>query len=322
MWSIDSAGEECSADMRAAGYQKRAKRGSLTGPASWQDLLGPAIRTDNGVVRNPSRPTMYTQGRFASLVNVLVLLTAATAASCHRAADPGRVRQLLTVFSGASDVIEDRNTIAYNIDERYPATEKINELNRNLEGNGCAMTKADPFNPEPGLPFNKWMEYTPAGGGVPELLWTGAWQCKPSDDVVVFALRTRRPTANGPTPALAVKGAYYPGEQVVAMRKYVAGSGSRSLLFGTERRTATRSVSYETCSTCGSVRKKENDKDWVVVYDAPSEPHDHHWESGVSTGAKIADGQVIPHHNLFSMMVNWRRKMSRSISGFSPASVL
>jgi hypothetical protein len=168
------------------------------------------------------------------------------------------VKQLLTVFPGASDVTADRNTVAYNLAERYPASAVINDLNRNLEGNGCAMTNADPFNPEPGLPFNKWMEYTPEGGGVPDLFWTGAWQCKPSGDVVVFAFRTGRPSPDAPTPAFAVKGAYYSGEQVVAMRQYVAGSGSRSLLFGTEGPSAHRSVSYETCSVCGSVRKKEN----------------------------------------------------------------
>jgi hypothetical protein len=236
---------------------------------------------------------MYVQPRCRRLVRVLALVAAAMAASCSRAADPSRIRQLLTVLPGASDVTADPNTVAYSLDERYPASATINALNRNLEGNGCAVTKADPFNPEPGLPFNKWMEYLPEGGGVPVLLWTGAWQCKPSDDVVVFAFRTSRPSADAPPPAFAVKGGYYPGEQVVAMRKYVAGSGSRSLLFGTEKRSATGSVSYETCSICGSVRKKENGKDWNVVYDAPSEAHEHHWKSGVSTGAKIADGQVI-----------------------------
>lgn len=236
---------------------------------------------------------MYIQPRLRRFVSVLALVAAATAASCHRGPDPGRVRQLLTVPPDASDAITDGNTVAYNVAERYPASEMINALNRNLEGNGCAMTQADPFNPEPGLPFNKWMEYTPEGGGVPDLLWTGAWQCKPSDDVVVFAFRTGRPSPDAPTPPFSVKGAYYPGDQVVAMRKYVAGSGSRSLLFGTERRSATLSVSYETCSVCGSVRKKESDKDWVVVFAAPSQPHDHKWERGVSTGAKVADGQVI-----------------------------
>ena len=231
--------------------------------------------------------------RFRRFVRVLPLLAAATAASCHRAPDPGRVRQLLAALPGASDMGADRNTVAYNLDERYPASATITALNRNLESNGCTVTNGDPFNPEPGLPFNKWMEYTPEGGGAPELLWTGAWQCKPSDDVVVFAFRTRRPTPDAPAPAFAVKGAYYPGEQVVAMRNYLAGSGSRNLLFGTERRAPTRSVSYETCSVCGSVRKKENANDWVVVYDAPSESHEHRWESGVSTGATVADGQVI-----------------------------
>jgi hypothetical protein len=190
-------------------------------------------------------------------------------------------------------VTAERNTVSYSLDQRYPATATINELNRNFEGNGCAMTKADPFNPEPGLPFNKWTEYTPAGGGVPELLWTGGWECKPSGDVVVFSFRTRRPQPVTPTPAFAVKGAYFPSEQVVALRKYVGGSGSRNLLFGSEKGSATRSVSYETCSICGSVRKKENGNDWVVVYDAHSEPHEHHWDSGVSTGVKIADGQLI-----------------------------
>jgi hypothetical protein len=123
----------------------------------------------------------------------LRFVAAATVASCHRAPDPGRVRQLLTVLPGASDVTAGQNAVAYNLDERYPASAVINELNRNLEGNSCAMTKADPFNPEPGLPFNKWMEYTPEGGGVPDLLWTGAWKCKPNNDVVVFVFRTARP---------------------------------------------------------------------------------------------------------------------------------
>jgi hypothetical protein len=236
---------------------------------------------------------MYAQPRFASLVRVVALVTAATAPSCHRAVDPARVRQLLTVLPGASDVTTDRNTVAYSVDERYPATAAINELNRNLESNGCSLTKADPFNPEPTLPYNKWVEYTPEGGGASVLLWTGAWQCKPGDDVVVFAFRTSRPSPDTARPAFAVRGAYYPGEQVIAMRKYVGGTGSRSLVFGSEKRSTTRSVSYETCSICGSVRKKENGKDWVVVFDAPAEPHEHHWESGVSTGAEIADGQVI-----------------------------
>jgi hypothetical protein len=166
----------------------------------WRSLSGVGRQMNLGrpdcVVRADT--PIYNKPRFRRFVRVLAVVAAATAASCHRAPDPGRVQQLLTVLPGASEVTADRNTVAYNLDERYPASATVDALNRNLEGNECAMTKADPFNPEPGLPFNKWIEYLPEGGGVPVLMWTGAWQCKPSDDVVVFAFRTGRPSADAP----------------------------------------------------------------------------------------------------------------------------
>jgi hypothetical protein len=203
------------------------------------------------------------------------------------------MRQLLPVLPEASDVITDRNVVGYHLSERYPATATILALNRSLERDACEMAKADPFGSETVMPFNKWMEYTPEPGKRPELLWTGAWRCNPNGEVVVFAFRTARQIPGEPTPPFAVKAAYYSADVVSAMRRHLTGTGNHSLSFDIEGQRARREVSYETCSICGSVRKKENDNDWIVEYNAPSDPHEHHWERGVSAGAKVSDDQVI-----------------------------
>src|SRR5580765_1707672 len=150
---------------------------------------------------------------------VFTLLSASCLVSCQRQPDPIRVRTLLIVVPGATEVNLTQPVVAYKVADPYPAEATIKALDDALARAQCAVSDQDPFNPQPGLPFNRWTEFTRKEGEASRLVWMGAWTCQPDGDVVAFGLQTTRDAAHQPASAIEVKGAYYSSAQMREVRQ-------------------------------------------------------------------------------------------------------
>jgi hypothetical protein len=221
----------------------------------------------------------------------LALLGASCLVSCQRGPDPVRVRARLVVVPGATEVSITQLVVSYRVAEPYPAEATIKALNDALTRDQCTVSDKDPFNPEPGLPFGRWTEFTPNDGGPSTLGWSGAWICQPDGDVVAFGLQTTRDGARRPASSIDVKGAYYSSYRVRAARQLagpIAVPRSSATDAGHMRRTA-----YQTCSICEATRKKVDDGAWQILYAGRDvSAHEHQWEDGVSDGTPASDGRV------------------------------
>jgi len=215
-------------------------------------------------------------------------------ASCGAGEDPERARALLVVTPGATDLKSTQAGVSYRVADRYPASATIESLGDALANHQCTVAERDPFNPEPGLPFNRWTEYTPDEGGARRLVWSGAWTCPPDGDVVIFGFQTTREGTIEPSTSLEVKGAYYSSRQLRAIRKQIgAGGGTSGSLFSGGRSTR-QQTSYQTCSVCESTRKRVDGGPWKILYENATSPaHEHQWSDGVSTGTPVSDGRVV-----------------------------
>jgi hypothetical protein len=193
------------------------------------------------------------------------------------------------------DVNLTQQIVSYRVADRYPADATITSLSDAMTRRQCAASEKDPFNPEPGLPFNRWTERTPEEGAASTLSWAGAWICQPDGDVVVFGFQTTREAARQPANAIEVKGAYYSAAQLRALRQEtgVAGGGAGLSSFGAAR-TGRHQTSLQTCAICGATRKMVNDGPWKILYAGRSATtHEHNWEGGVSSGTAAIDDRVV-----------------------------
>jgi hypothetical protein len=67
-------------------------------------------------------------------------------------------QELLVAVPLAMDVERSTNTVAYRVNETYPAAETTKALVDALTAKSCVLLPDDPFNPPPGFKFGAWDE--------------------------------------------------------------------------------------------------------------------------------------------------------------------
>jgi hypothetical protein len=223
----------------------------------------------------------------------LLFFAGVSAIGCNSASDPERLRALLIVVPSATEVASTAQTVSYRIAEGYPAERTLKAIGDALAGHQCRPQEQDPFNPEPVFTMNKWIERTPEGGGASTLFWSGAWICPPDRDLVMFVLRTTR-DGSAP-PSVEVKAVYYSAKQFATFGRLAADPGNAGIaLGGGNLATGGQHTPLQTCSVCGSTRKRVDNRPWKVLYLNPTAaPHEHKWSDGVHSAAPVRDGVVV-----------------------------
>ena len=222
------------------------------------------------------------------------LLCLAAAALCACASnEEARLHALLVVVPSATDVNLEQRQVSYRVDDDYPASRTIKSLSAALTLKQCRASERDPFDRDPGASLRRWTEYIPDEGGASTLVWSGAWVC-PSEDVVVFGLRTTRESTKGSSMQLEIEGLALSAKNVEVFRDYVGSGGGSPGRPVFSKSNPRRGAHYQTCARCGSTRKQANDGRWAILYANPAAtPHDHRWEDGVHSGLEVSNGRIV-----------------------------
>ena len=120
-------------------------------------------------------------------------------------------QELLVVLPLATAVERSTNTVAYRVNEAYPAAETTQALVDALTAKSCVLLPDDPFNPPPGMKLGAWDDFKLKDGGTAKI-WSGGWQCK--GGVVIFSLISQH--EGDP---VKVGGEFATDEQVKQIRK-------------------------------------------------------------------------------------------------------
>jgi hypothetical protein len=141
---------------------------------------------------------------------VLLLLGGAACGSCRKATFAPQ--ELLVVLPSATDVKRSTNTVAYRVNDTYPAPTTVKALGDAMIAKSCVLlADGSPSNPFPAFKIGAWEADKMRDGGT-AMIWTGDWQCQ--GGVIVFNLISKRDEDQ-----VQVGGAYFTDDQAKRAHK-------------------------------------------------------------------------------------------------------